>query len=319
MPPLSTIQHLILPDILGFTPQLLVDDLLDIGYDAITKATEALEQYLESNWLPGRSTQDRESVYAGLVSFQTLLQSHLDKAFDAFELWSLKNVFALPDPAEMPLVLPHQTGLDLTVTEEEENRVMKEIDILRKKLDAQKRLQARLRLAVRLSNARTARSEARLEQLRFLSTIKDTISLPQEVQLLLDRVKALPPAPLPSVAPLDSTKPQWQTHAGYLDWAPLTRRLISTRPLLLLRNASNTPTPNKGEALIREKLQLKFQPSRLDVQDVSGGCGTFYAINIASAHFKGLPMVKQHRMVTDELKAEIEGIHGLQIKTSSDA
>lgn len=31
-------------------------------------------------------------------------------------------------------------------------------------------------LAVRLSNARTATSEARLEKLRFLSTVKDTVS-----------------------------------------------------------------------------------------------------------------------------------------------
>ncbi|KAG8941875.1 hypothetical protein FRC04_004052 [Tulasnella sp. 424] len=58
----------------------------------------------------------------------------------------------------------------------------------------------------------------------------------------------------------------------------------------------------RGEALIRQKLQDKFNPSRLDVQDVS-----------ASSAFKGLSMVKQHQLVQQELKKEIEGIHGLQI------
>ncbi|KAG8918471.1 hypothetical protein FRC00_012449 [Tulasnella sp. 408] len=64
----------------------------------------------------------------------------------------------------------------------------------------------------------------------------------------------------------------------------------------------------RGEALIREKLQNRFNPSRLDVQDVS-----------ASSAFKGLTMVKQHQLVQQELKKEIEGIHGLQLKTAVDS
>ena len=46
----------------------------------------------------------------------------------------------------------------------------------------------------------------------------------------------------------------------------------------------------------------------------AGGCGSFYAIKIKSDAFKGLPMVKQHRMVNDALKEEIQGIHGLQVR-----
>lgn len=44
-----------------------------------------------------------------------------------------------------------------------------------------------------------------------------------------------------------------------------------------------------------------------------GGCGSFYAITIASESFKGLSTVKQHKLVTEALKQEIEGIHGLQV------
>jgi stress-induced morphogen len=46
----------------------------------------------------------------------------------------------------------------------------------------------------------------------------------------------------------------------------------------------------------------------------AGGCGSFYAITIASQAFKGLPVVKQHKLVTETLKEEIEGIHGLQVR-----
>ncbi|KAI9510988.1 bola protein, partial [Russula earlei] len=72
---------------------------------------------------------------------------------------------------------------------------------------------------------------------------------------------------------------------------------------------------DEGEQAIRDKLSEHFQPSELLVQDVSGGCGTFYAITIASAAFKGIPVVKQHRLVNEVLKKEIEGIHGLQVHT----
>lgn len=45
-----------------------------------------------------------------------------------------------------------------------------------------------------------------------------------------------------------------------------------------------------------------------------GGCGTFYQIIIASDAFSGVATVKQHRMVNEVLKQEIEGIHGLQVR-----
>ncbi|KAI0347022.1 bola-like protein, partial [Trametopsis cervina] len=70
---------------------------------------------------------------------------------------------------------------------------------------------------------------------------------------------------------------------------------------------------SEGERDIYAKLTDRFSPSELAVQDVSGGCGTFYAISIASEAFKDLSTVKQHRLVNEVLKKEIEGIHGLQV------
>ena len=76
----------------------------------------------------------------------------------------------------------------------------------------------------------------------------------------------------------------------------------------------------------------RFQPSELLVQDVSGaplsshanlpsppncagGCRLFYAITIVSMAFKGITVVKQHRLVNAALKKEIEGIHGLRVRS----
>lgn len=114
--------------------------------------------------------------------------------------------------------------------------------------------------------------------------------------------------------------------------ATLNIRRLSTAS----RPAPPPPLPERdlseGEQVIRAKLAERFTPSELLVQDVSGvctaihpygihlnqpfsagGCGSFYAITIASEAFKGLPTVKQHRLVTETLKEEIQGIHGLQV------
>ncbi len=46
-----------------------------------------------------------------------------------------------------------------------------------------------------------------------------------------------------------------------------------------------------------------------------GGCGAMYEIYVETMDFKGLNTVKQHRLVTEALKAEIKDMHGVRIHT----
>ncbi|WPK23938.1 hypothetical protein PUMCH_001188 [Australozyma saopauloensis] len=78
-----------------------------------------------------------------------------------------------------------------------------------------------------------------------------------------------------------------------------------------------TPPTEAYERKIFDILASKFSPKKLDVKDVSGGCGSMFAISVESEAFKGLPMVKQHRLVNDALKEEIAKWHGLQLKTKA--
>jgi stress-induced morphogen len=55
----------------------------------------------------------------------------------------------------------------------------------------------------------------------------------------------------------------------------------------------------------------------VQVQDVSGGCGSMYALDIVSEQFKGLPIVKQHRLVNSVLGDELKKWHGVQMKTKA--
>ncbi|KAG0206826.1 hypothetical protein BGX28_001811 [Mortierella sp. GBA30] len=74
---------------------------------------------------------------------------------------------------------------------------------------------------------------------------------------------------------------------------------------------------NEGEKHLYSKLFEKFQPTKLIVEDISGGCGSMYQVEVVSSSFKDLSMVKQHRLVNETLKEEIKGMHGIRLTTKA--
>ena len=66
--------------------------------------------------------------------------------------------------------------------------------------------------------------------------------------------------------------------------------------------------------ILKEKFPLATD---IAVVDISGGCGSMYEIYVESPEFKGMRLVKQHKMVNEALKGEIREMHGLRISTMS--
>ncbi len=59
----------------------------------------------------------------------------------------------------------------------------------------------------------------------------------------------------------------------------------------------------------------EFAPAELVVQDISGGCGSMYGIEVSSEKFRGLTMLKQQRLVNSALRDLMKEWHGVQLKT----
>lgn len=145
--PAPTAPTILLPEILGFSPQLLLDDVINSANSAVTASVDGMEMFL-LRWADGRAKEGKgksedditEGIEQGLVAFQTLLESHVDIAFDFFELWSLRNIFAVP--ADLPVIVPHQKELDLDAPPEKEVELLAEIDELRRKIDNVRALRA---------------------------------------------------------------------------------------------------------------------------------------------------------------------------------
>lgn len=58
-----------------------------------------------------------------------------------------------------------------------------------------------------------------------------------------------------------------------------------------------------------------MEASKAVVEDISGGCGSIYRIEVESPLFRGKGLVAQHRMVKNALKVEIADMHGLTLHT----
>ncbi|GAA5833226.1 hypothetical protein JCM3766R1_005446 [Sporobolomyces carnicolor] len=89
-------------------------------------------------------------------------------------------------------------------------------------------------------------------------------------------------------------------------------RFISSSRIVRSSPESAAPSLSEGEQLLKSKLEESLSGASVKVQDVSGGCGSFYAIQIEHESFKGLNTIKQHRIVNQLLKDEIKSMHGLQ-------
>ncbi|KAK8159251.1 bola protein [Phyllosticta citrichinensis] len=76
---------------------------------------------------------------------------------------------------------------------------------------------------------------------------------------------------------------------------------------------------SEGELHVFRKIKQELDPVRLEVQDISGGCGSMYALYIESPKFKGLTVIKQHKMINEILADEIKSWHGVQLRTKAAA
>ncbi|EER07526.1 conserved hypothetical protein [Perkinsus marinus ATCC 50983] len=72
---------------------------------------------------------------------------------------------------------------------------------------------------------------------------------------------------------------------------------------------------NTYEKSLESLLRASLGATSAKVQDVSGGCGSSYKVEVHSPKFIGLTRIKQHQMVNDALKDEIKKWHAITIIT----
>ncbi|GIJ83386.1 hypothetical protein Asppvi_002205 [Aspergillus pseudoviridinutans] len=169
----------------SYTPLSLIDDIINSINNLIYQAISSLESGLlatpperlgfahanNASTIPD-TDEDGNVVYPeaklelenGLHQLETLLEATVDKAFDKFEIYVLRNIFTVPDDLLNWIRLSHHENL---VLDPSPNAPTPEtIHALRKKLNETKKLNRSLK-------RESAQNEAVISQLRsILSTVQ---------------------------------------------------------------------------------------------------------------------------------------------------
>ncbi|KAM5351124.1 hypothetical protein ACJ41O_003847 [Fusarium nematophilum] len=118
-----------------------------------------------------------------------------------------------------------------------------------------------------------------------------------------------------TLLPLRTAIPRAAASPIFIRQTPPSLPRFYSSPAAADEEEPDLPSMTPAESAIADILSAKLSPSQLLVQDVSGGCGSMYAIDITSAAFKGQTILKQQRMVNAALGDLVKGWHGVQIRT----
>lgn len=91
----------LLTEHLGFAPLTLIDQVINDVNGIMYKCTDALERFLTKR-RDAQVSANSDNVFSGdeiklgAAELETLLESHVDKNFDKFELYTLRNILTIP-------------------------------------------------------------------------------------------------------------------------------------------------------------------------------------------------------------------------------
>ncbi|KAG9072737.1 hypothetical protein KI688_000513 [Linnemannia hyalina] len=195
-------QQQLLTEHFGFSPLSFVDDVINSVNNMIYQASMALQEFVENemeawavqhqNQLPKNYDVKVESA-KGMHKFETLLEAAVDKNFDRFELYALKNLFGVPE--DVDIVLPHYEALDFGIGADKEEALDKELELLRQQVIMTKAMNYKLRKELALEEGRRRELERCREQIGFLKDAlkeyRDVAPIPQTLIFIRDNIETL--------------------------------------------------------------------------------------------------------------------------------
>ncbi|VDC05340.1 unnamed protein product [Peniophora sp. CBMAI 1063] len=229
--------QILVDELLGFSPHLLLDDMIDVANTAVGQAVEAMEKQLE-RWAAAYNTtantpnssgkkkepltpeEQEQEIEQGMVAFQTLIEFHTDVAFDYLETWSLRNIFTFNAELVPKIVVPHQAGLNLDMRPQEESEILAELEELRVQIDNQRKLKRAAKRAARITSLQASLHERRLARITALRlpNAQTLQALPDALADLRAAAEALPPVSLSREGPTPGKRLWEDGRDGFVRW-----------------------------------------------------------------------------------------------------
>ncbi|GKU00902.1 kinetochore-associated protein mtw1 [Fusarium langsethiae] len=162
----------------GYPPASLLDDIINTVNVLADRALDSVERLLlsippqalgfsnkhapkdGSPALPPDEAAKLE-IEHGTHQLETLLNASIDKNFDLFELYTMRNILTVKPDDQPYMLLAHYEGLDFTGLEGQDRPTAESVTALRRRLHASQRLHTAL-------ESERTRNDALLEKLRSL-------------------------------------------------------------------------------------------------------------------------------------------------------
>ncbi|WFD36871.1 hypothetical protein MCUN1_003762 [Malassezia cuniculi] len=157
----SARQHLVLTEIFGVNPHVIVDALVVAANEHLYILGTKLEETIRAD-VASSPEADRRAEQ-GVHAILTLLENAIDHTLDTFELYCLRSIFVISDEQTKHITMEHHRGLDLRAKEEDTEGTTPPAaaeDSLRRQIMAARTVQHLLAQAERAAKARLARMRA---------------------------------------------------------------------------------------------------------------------------------------------------------------
>ncbi|KAK9236054.1 Mis12 protein-domain-containing protein [Lipomyces kononenkoae] len=166
-----------------YPPIALLDDIINAVNSILYKCTSAIETFLQTQ--PPCTGIPDEEIEVGTAKLETLLEGAVDRNFDRFELYVLRNVLAVPDDvADGWMRLAHHRNIDFSVSHEN-------LDIrllnLRKALQASYHVNDKLQEATRRNRDTVALLRKYQSALSFLQNTSGIAPMHETVRFLVSQ------------------------------------------------------------------------------------------------------------------------------------
>ncbi|KAE8539546.1 hypothetical protein D1P53_004648 [Cryptococcus gattii VGV] len=228
-------QTRLIHELVGFNPKNLGADLTETARLEMYNAVTSIDNWINT---VAKDPKSRAELIHGLHALETLLETHVDKAFDMFTSWLLRNPFEFSPDLEV--VLPWQKGLDFSRGEYVaaqlggQDGLQMKVDKLRTEVEHARLVSQRLEIAEKKLDRRIEVLKQRQAQVGFVKEIIDSANLdplPSRAAQLQSTLTSLQSAlnpldiiPIPTSTGLspssgDHTKAWELGRAAYLNWA----------------------------------------------------------------------------------------------------
>ncbi|PVU86869.1 hypothetical protein BB559_006368 [Furculomyces boomerangus] len=137
--PLSQRTFELIVEHFGFIPATFVDEIINAANESIYRVTQALTEFVEAEMGVGIETDQ------AINKAETLLEHAIDRNFDKFEIYALRNIFNIPAGLEDYIYLPHHKIEKEIIPKEEQEEIQQKIEDSVREIMSHKAIEKKLR------------------------------------------------------------------------------------------------------------------------------------------------------------------------------